>query len=72
MQASLPARFSLDLSAHFIRGRSATDDLPLDDVPPPTATARLSRAFASGSLWVRTALYDAREVWEHIKRRAVA
>lgn len=61
VQASLPARLSLDLSAHLIRGRALEDGAPLDDVPPPTMTARLSRAFERGSLWVRTALYDTLE-----------
>ena len=58
IQASLPARLSVDVSAHLISGRSLEGGAPLDDVPPPAVTARLSRAFERGSLWVRTAVYD--------------
>jgi len=58
VQASLPARLALDLSTHLIRGRATDDGASLDDVPPPTVTARLRREFDRGSLWVRTGLYD--------------
>lgn len=57
VQAALPARLSLDFSSHLIRGRALEDGLPLDDVPPRTITARLTRAFDRGALWVRTALF---------------
>ena len=59
VQASLPSRLTVDLSAHLIRGRALDDGTSLDDVPPPTVTARLGRQFERGSLWARTAFYDA-------------
>jgi outer membrane receptor protein involved in Fe transport len=57
VQASLPARFSLELTAHVMRGEVLDDDSNMDGVPPPTITLRLRRDFGEGWAWVRGAAY---------------
>ncbi len=57
LQASLPWRLGLELSAHSITGRALDDDTALDSIPPPTATLRLRRGFDRGYVWLRTGLY---------------
>jgi outer membrane receptor protein involved in Fe transport len=57
LQADLPWRLGLELSAHSITGRVLDDDTALDSIPVPTATARLRRGFDRGYVWVRTGLY---------------
>lgn len=58
LQAHLPWRLGLELSAHLVTGRALDDDTALDSIPVPTATARLRREFDRGYVWVRTGLYD--------------
>ena len=57
VQARLPARFSLELTGHLLRGEALDDGTGLDGVPPATLTARLRRDFGRGWAWVRTAAY---------------
>jgi outer membrane receptor protein involved in Fe transport len=52
-QVALPARVSLDLTGHWIRGEALDDDTPLDGIPPPTVTVRLRRDFGRAAPWVR-------------------
>jgi outer membrane receptor protein involved in Fe transport len=59
LQATLPGRFGLELTAHTLSGRALDDDTPLDSIPVPTVTARLRRQFERGYAWVRTGLYGA-------------
>lgn len=57
VQARLPARFSLELTGHLLRGEALDDGTGLADVPPATLTARLRRDFGRAWAWVRTAAY---------------
>ena len=57
LQASLPAKLTLELAAHSLGGRALDDDTGLDGIPVPTLTARLRRDFARGYVWVRTGVY---------------
>ena len=57
VQARLPARFSLELTGHLLRGEALDDGAGLDGVPPPTLRARLHRDFGRAWAWVRTAVY---------------
>jgi outer membrane receptor protein involved in Fe transport len=57
VQASLPWRLGLELSAHRVDGRALDDSAALDNIPVPTATTRLRREFDRGYVWVRTGLY---------------
>jgi outer membrane receptor protein involved in Fe transport len=57
VQATLPWRLGLELSAHRVSGRALDDDAFLDTIPVPTFTARLRRDFERGHGWVRTGLY---------------
>ena len=57
LQATLPWRLALELSAHALDGRALDDDAPLDTIPVPTFTARLRRDTDRGYVWVRTAVY---------------
>jgi outer membrane receptor protein involved in Fe transport len=57
VQATLPFRLGLELSAHRVSGRALDDDTGLDTIPVPTFTARLRRDFDRGHGWVRTGLY---------------
>jgi outer membrane receptor protein involved in Fe transport len=57
VQATLPARLSLELTAHVMRGEVVADDAYMDGVPPATLTVRVRRDFARGWAWVRTAVY---------------
>jgi outer membrane receptor protein involved in Fe transport len=57
VQASLPWRLGLELSGHVVDGRALDDDAALDNIPVPTATARLRREFDRGYVWVRSGLY---------------
>ena len=57
VQATLPWRLSLELSAHNLSGRALDDDAGLDAIPVPTVTARLRRDMESGYVWLRTGLY---------------
>jgi vitamin B12 transporter len=51
------AGFSLELSAHLLRGTALDDAMPLDDIPPPTLTVRLTRELTRGYLQLRGALF---------------
>jgi hemoglobin/transferrin/lactoferrin receptor protein len=57
LQATLPWRLSLELTAHRLSGKALDDDANLDAIAVPTATARLRRDFARGYGWVRGAFY---------------
>jgi outer membrane receptor protein involved in Fe transport len=57
LQASLPWRLGLELSAHSINGRALDDNAALDTIPVPTFTLRLRRDMDRGYVWVRTGLY---------------
>jgi outer membrane receptor protein involved in Fe transport len=57
IQATLPGRLGLELTAHSVGGRAQDDDTGLDSIPAPTATARLRRGFDHGYVWVRSAIY---------------
>ena len=57
VQARLPARFSLELTGHLLRGEALDDGTGLDGIPPATLTARLRRDFGRAWAWVRTAAY---------------
>jgi outer membrane receptor protein involved in Fe transport len=57
LQARLPARFSLELTGHLLRGEAVADGTGLDGIPPATLTARLRRQFGRAWAWVRTAAY---------------
>ena len=57
MQATLPWRLGLELSAHQVDGQALDDDTALDTIPVPTFTARLRRDFDRGHVWLRTGLY---------------
>jgi outer membrane receptor protein involved in Fe transport len=57
VQARLPARFSLELTGHVLRGEALDDGTGLDGIPPATLTARLRRDFGRAWAWVRTAAY---------------
>jgi hemoglobin/transferrin/lactoferrin receptor protein len=59
VQATLPARFSIEASAHLMDGRALDDEGTLDDVPPTTLVLRLRRDFGRGFGWVRGAFYGA-------------
>jgi outer membrane receptor protein involved in Fe transport len=61
LQATLPGRLGLELTAHKLSGRALDDDAALDSIPVPTLTARLRRQFDRGYAWVRTGLYGALE-----------
>jgi len=52
-QVALPARLSLELAAHVIRGVALDDGAALDAIPPPTLTARVRRDFGRAAGWVR-------------------
>ncbi len=53
----LPSRFSLELTAHSLRGEALDDGTGLDGIPPATLTARLRRDFGRAWAWLRTAAY---------------
>jgi outer membrane receptor protein involved in Fe transport len=57
LQATLPGRLGLELSAHAVSGRALDDHAALDTIPVPTLTARLRREFDRGYVWARTGLY---------------
>jgi outer membrane receptor protein involved in Fe transport len=57
VQANLPWRLGLELTAHSMEGRALDDETALDSIPVPTVTARLRRGFDRGYVWARTALY---------------
>jgi vitamin B12 transporter len=57
VQALLPARLTVEATAHLLQGKALDDDGALDDVPPGTVTLRLLRHFDRGSVWVRAAGY---------------
>ena len=57
LQATLPWRLGLELTAHRLSGTALDDDAALDAIPVPTMTARLRRDFDKGYGWIRTALY---------------
>ena len=57
LQATLPWRLGLELTAHRLSGRALDDDAGLDAIPVPTATARLRRDFDKGHGWIRGGLY---------------
>lgn len=53
VQATLPARFTLEVTGQLVRGKALDDGAPLDDVPPRSLTLRLRRDFARGNVWIR-------------------
>ncbi len=57
VQVVAPGEVSVEFSGHLIRGHAEEDGSPLDDVPPPTLTLRLSRDFGRGFVLARGALY---------------
>jgi len=57
LQATLPGRLALELTAHSLEGQALDDAAALDNIPVPTVTARLRRGFDRGYAWVRTGLY---------------
>jgi outer membrane receptor protein involved in Fe transport len=57
VQATLPWRLGLELTAHRLDGEALDDGAALDSIPVPTATARLRREFDGGYGWVRTGLF---------------
>ena len=57
LQASLPWRLAVELTAHALDGRALDDSAALDSIPVPTVTARLRRGFDRGYAWIRTGLY---------------
>jgi len=57
LQVMGPGEVSVELSGHLIRGHAEDDGTPLDDVPPPTLTLRLTRDFGRGFVQARGALY---------------
>jgi outer membrane receptor protein involved in Fe transport len=57
VQAGLPAGFSVELTAHSLRGEVLDDDTGMDGIPPATVTLRLRKAFGPAWAWVRTAAY---------------
>ena len=57
LQAELPARFSLELTGHLLKGELLDDGTGLDGVPPPTVTLRLRRDLGWGWAWIRGAAY---------------
>jgi outer membrane receptor protein involved in Fe transport len=57
VQAELPGRLGLELSAHRLDGRALDDEAALDAIPVPTLTARLRREQGRGYGWVRVALF---------------
>jgi outer membrane receptor protein involved in Fe transport len=57
VQADLPWRLGVELSAHALDGEAVDDGNPLDTIPVPTLTARLRRDMARGYVWVRGAFY---------------
>jgi outer membrane receptor protein involved in Fe transport len=58
LQANLPWRLGLELTAHRMSGRALDDGTGLDSIPVPTVTARLRRDVGRGYGWVRTGLYS--------------
>jgi hemoglobin/transferrin/lactoferrin receptor protein len=57
LQASLPWRLAVELTAHALDGRALDDSAALDSIPVPTLTARLRRGFDRGYAWIRTGIY---------------
>ena len=57
VQLRLPSGFSLELTAHALRGEALDDGTGLDGIPPPTLTLRLRRDFGRAWAWVRGAGY---------------
>jgi outer membrane receptor protein involved in Fe transport len=51
------AGWRVELAGHLMRGWALDDDSFLDDVPPPTLTARLTRNFGRGFAQLRGAWY---------------
>jgi len=57
VQASLPWRLGVELTAHRMSGRALDDATGLDAIPVPTVTARLRRDVDKGYGWIRTGVY---------------
>jgi hemoglobin/transferrin/lactoferrin receptor protein len=58
LQATLPWKIGVELTAHQVSGHALDDDdAALDAIPVLTITTRLSRQFERGYAWVRTAHY---------------
>jgi outer membrane receptor protein involved in Fe transport len=57
LQATLPWRLGVELTAHRMSGRALDDGTGLDSIPVPTVTARLRRDVERGYGWIRTGLY---------------
>lgn len=57
LQATLPGRFGLELTAHALDGEALDDGAALDTIPVPTFTARVRRDGGRGYGWIRGGLY---------------
>lgn len=57
LQATLPWKLGLELTAHRLRGRALDDGAALDAIPVPTMTARLRRDLDKGYGWIRMGVY---------------
>jgi len=57
VQLRLPSGFSLELTAHALRGEALDDGTGLDGIPPETLTLRLRWDFGRAWAWVRGAAY---------------
>jgi outer membrane receptor protein involved in Fe transport len=59
LQAELPWRLGLEVTAHALSGRALDDDAALDAIPVPTMTVRLRRQADRGHAWIRGAFHGA-------------
>jgi outer membrane receptor protein involved in Fe transport len=57
VQLRLPSRFSVELTAHSLRGEALDDGTGVDGIPPETLTLRVRRDFGRAWAWVRGAAY---------------
>ena len=57
LQATLPWKLGLELTAHQLDGEALDDDAALDAIPVPTMTVRLRRDVGKGYGWIRAAFY---------------
>jgi outer membrane receptor protein involved in Fe transport len=55
--AELPGGFSLGLAAQYERGVTVDDDLPLDDVPPPSIVLQARKGFRGAFAQMRVGAY---------------
>jgi outer membrane receptor protein involved in Fe transport len=57
LQATLPWKLGLELTAHQLSGEARDDDAALDSIPVPTMTVRLRRDVGKGHGWIRGGFY---------------